>query len=69
MDSHSNYVFAHKDEIDVSIKTIEKLEAENKKLRERDRWLDALEAAGVDNWEGYDKALEILREEQNETQT
>lgn len=25
-----------------------------------ERWLDALMAAGVDNWDGYDNALEIL---------
>lgn len=25
-------------------------------------WLDALEAAGVDNWEGYDEAWAILKE-------
>lgn len=25
-------------------------------------WLNALESAGVDNWEGYGFALEILRE-------
>ena len=24
-------------------------------------WVDALEAAGVDNWEGYDEALTIYR--------
>jgi hypothetical protein len=35
---------------------IEKLRAELDELRERDRWLSALEAAGVDNWEGYDEA-------------
>ena len=44
-----------------------KLSAENKRLTERELWLDALEAAGVDNWEGYDEALEILRKNQNET--
>lgn len=37
----------------------------NEKLMEREQLLDALEAAGVDNWEGYDEAMEIL-EEQNE---
>lgn len=26
------------------------------------RWLRALEAAGVDNWEGYDHAREIFSE-------
>lgn len=25
-------------------------------------FLDALEAAGVDNWEGYDEAIQIYRE-------
>ncbi len=28
-------------------------------LEERDAWLSSLEAAGVDNWEGYDGAREI----------
>lgn len=32
------------------------------KLLERDRWLSALEAAGVDNWDGWDEACEILKE-------
>lgn len=25
-------------------------------------WLDALEVAGVDNWDGYDEALRIYKE-------
>ena len=25
-------------------------------------WLDALEAAGVDNWDGYDEARSIYKE-------
>lgn len=29
-------------------------------LKERDKYLSALEAAGVDNWEGNDYALEIF---------
>ena len=29
-------------------------------------WLACLEAAGVDNWEGYDYAREIQQEEQKE---
>jgi hypothetical protein len=33
-------------------------------LCERDEWLSALEDAGVDNWEGYDFARELLRESQ-----
>ena len=31
--------------------------------------LDALEAAGVDNWEGYDFALEDIRKEQKRRET
>ena len=31
-------------------------------LRERDQFLDALEVAGVDNWEGYDMAMDYFRE-------
>lgn len=38
------------------------LEAENKKLKEREKTLIALEAAGVDNWQGYDDAMEILEQ-------
>ena len=41
------------------------LQKENEKLQERSEWLFALELAGVDNWEGYGHAYEIL-EEQNE---
>lgn len=35
---------------------------EYNKMLERLMWLDALEAAGVDNWEGHDVALEIFQE-------
>lgn len=35
-------------------------------LLESRRWLDALEAAGVDNWQGYDDAVDIYREEEEE---
>lgn len=31
-------------------------------LLESARWLCALEAAGVDNWEGFDEACKILKE-------
>ena len=31
-------------------------------LLDRDQKLCALEAAGVDNWEGYDEAMNILEE-------
>ena len=36
---------------------------EYNKLLERDSWLTALEAAGVDNWEGISYAHEIYRED------
>ena len=35
---------------------------EYNKMLERLMWLDALEAAGVDNWEGFDEAREIYQE-------
>lgn len=34
-------------------------------IRAQDK-LDALEGAGVDNWEGYDYAMEMLREQEND---
>lgn len=37
-----------------------KLRARIAELEERDAWLSALEAAGVDNWEGFDVAREVL---------
>lgn len=36
---------------------------ELEELREDQRKLNALETAGVDNWEGYDNAMEILHGE------
>ena len=36
------------------------------KLQERDNFLSALEAAGVDNWDGYGDAQDILEEWDNE---
>lgn len=35
---------------------------EYKRLLEKADKLDALEGAGVDNWEGYDYAMDMLRE-------
>lgn len=37
-----------------------KLRARIAELEERDAWLSALEAAGVDSWEGFDVAREVL---------
>jgi len=39
-----------------------KLQDKNAKLEERSNWLSCLEAAGVDNWEGYDIAQDIRDE-------
>ncbi len=39
-------------------------ESELKELREAAKKLNALEGAGVDNWEGYDDAMQILREKE-----
>jgi hypothetical protein len=36
------------------------LEKENKKLRKKELELQALESAGVDNWGGYDYAMDLL---------
>ena len=38
-------------------------ESEYKEMQRRLRKLEALEAEGVDNWSGYDFALERLEEE------
>jgi hypothetical protein len=33
------------------------------RLQERESWLECLEAAGVDNWQGYDDAQKMNRGE------
>lgn len=35
---------------------------EYERLKERERWLSAMEAAGVDNWQGIDVAVEMMEE-------
>jgi hypothetical protein len=45
---------------------IEISEALYRELLERDEWLSALEVAGVDNWDGYEIAMEIQQEWNNE---
>jgi hypothetical protein len=37
-------------------------EEEYNKMLDRIMWLEALEAAGVDNWQGFDEACEIYKE-------
>ena len=36
------------------------------RLTERDDWLACLEAAGVDNWQGYDYACELSQENRSD---
>jgi hypothetical protein len=45
---------------------VEITESYYRELLERDNWLSALEAAGVDNWDGYEVAMEIAAEWDNE---
>jgi hypothetical protein len=40
-------------------KTVTISEQEYKTLIDRDRWLSALESAGVDNWDGIEEAMNI----------
>lgn len=37
--------------------------AEYDELLANQRWVDCLEGAGVDNWEGYDEAVELYQED------
>jgi hypothetical protein len=37
-------------------------EEEYNAMLDRIMWLDALEAAGVDNWQGFDEARKIYKE-------
>lgn len=34
------------------------------RLKERDDWLECLEAAGVDNWQGMEYAIDLHRKDQ-----
>lgn len=49
-----------KDDLTVTIS-----KKEHQRLLKSERKLEALEGAGVDNWEGYDYAMEILNAETN----
>jgi len=48
------------------MKVITISEREYKKLLERDLWLNCLEQAGVDNWQGIDMAYELKEEYEKE---
>lgn len=43
--------------------TITITKKEYNSLLEDSKWLQALEGAGVDNWQGYDYAKELFNEE------
>lgn len=43
--------------------TITITKKEYNSLLEDSKWLQALEGAGVDNWQGYDYARELFNEE------
>ncbi len=45
---------------------IEITRAEHERLIERDAFLSALQAAGVDNWEGYSEACRALGDEEDD---
>lgn len=38
--------------------------AEYEKLLEDQFWLECLESAGVDNWDGYDEAIQLFKEDE-----
>lgn len=59
MSEEANTVVGDSDNDSVSY-TVTISKEQYDELLERDRWLDALEAAGVDNWQGYDFAHEIF---------
>jgi hypothetical protein len=45
----------------MSENTVTLTKAEYLRLMNQDRFLDALEAAGVNNWEGYEEAQECFQ--------
>ncbi len=46
--------------------TITITKKEYEKLKDDSKWLSCLEAAGVDNWEGYDFARELLDDDDDD---
>ena len=50
----------------MSEETVTISKEEYDKLNDSERFLNALEAAGVDNWDGYGYAQDILEEWHNE---
>ena len=48
--------------VEVRVEDLMALIEDHDSLQKRDRWLYALEAAGIDNTDAYDYAFDILRE-------
>jgi len=64
--SDKEMVKVNEESMNYFIEELEKEKVKNKilqkqieELKKRDEWLSCLEAAGVDNWEGYDIAIDI----------
>ena len=51
------------------INKLEIIKGKFERLENRERFLCALEAAGVDNWDGYEEAMRIAEEWNNEYYT
>lgn len=49
-------------EIATKARIIKGLQSRIKSLEDRDAWLQCLEAAGVDNWQGIDEAFDMRNE-------
>ena len=47
-------------DLNAALSKVAKLKKRIEELEERERKLDALEAVGVDNWEGYEQAQELM---------
>lgn len=54
------------DKITEAMDTVTITRKEYDRLVKDSEWLSCLEAAGVDNWEGYDYAIEMMHEDADE---
>lgn len=63
LDTYITNIIKHIDVLPDPNGLIEITNEEYLRLINRDRWLSNLEAAGVDNWEGYDVAYDMAVEE------
>lgn len=61
-----NKMVDYSDALSEANKEVLNLKFKVKQLEERDQWLSCLEAAGVDNWEGYGIAQDMLEDLEGE---